>query len=104
LAVRLPVDRVHNIGQFAGEAQQELTMNRFAFAAGLLAVTLGLAAATPARADFAVVQFASGYCKIWWDSSADPWGARWKKIAIGLPDWDAARATLSAARSQGLCQ
>jgi hypothetical protein len=97
----LPDDRVHNIEQFAGEAQQELTMNRLAFATGLLAVTLGLAA--PARADFALVQYASGHCQIWWDSSDNPWGAGWKKIAIGLPDWDAAREALSAARSQGAC-
>lgn len=78
-------------------------MNRLAFATGLLAATLGIAATTPARADFAVVQFANGYCQIWWDSGANPWGAGWKKIAIGLPDWSAAREALSAARSQGAC-
>ncbi len=78
-------------------------MNRLAFATSLLAATLGTPAATPARADFAVVQFASGHCQIWWDSGANPWGAGWKKIAIGLPDWRAARAALSAARSQDVC-
>jgi len=78
-------------------------MNRLAFATGLLAITLGMAAATPAHADFAVVQFESGHCQIWWDSGANPWGAGWKKIAIGLPDWSAARAALSAARSQDVC-
>src|SRR6516162_2368933 len=37
-------------------------MTRLAFAIGLLA--LGTAA-IPARADFAVVEFRSGYCRIW---------------------------------------
>lgn len=78
-------------------------MNRLAFATGLLALTLGFAAATPARADFAVVQFASGHCQIWWDSGANPWGDGWKKIVVGLPDWTAARTALFSARSQALC-
>ena len=42
-------------------------MKRFAFAVGLLA--LGFAAATPARADYAVVRFETGYCQIWWDAA-----------------------------------
>lgn len=76
-------------------------MNRLACSIGLLA--LGFAASTPARADFAVVQFADGYCRIWRDSLANPWGAVWKKIAVGLPDWSAARVALPAARSQSVC-
>ena len=43
-------------------------MKRSVFAIGLLA--LGIAAATPARADYAVVRFDTGYCQIWWDGSA----------------------------------
>jgi hypothetical protein len=78
-------------------------MNRFAFATGLLALTLGFAASTPARADFAVVQFGNGRCQIWWDSSADPWGTAWRKISIGLPDWDAAEAALYSARALSVC-
>lgn len=77
-------------------------MKRLAFAAGVLA--LGLAAATPARADFAVVRLQDGWCKIWWDSGASPWGDDWTKIAIGLPDWLSASAALDTARSQGVCQ
>jgi hypothetical protein len=45
---------------------------RFAYAIGLLA--LALTATSPARADYAVVQFGDGYCRIWWDS-ADTLGA-----------------------------
>ena len=46
-------------------------MKCLAFAIGLFA--LGFAATTPARADFAVIQFGSGHCEIWWDSSDNPW-------------------------------
>jgi hypothetical protein len=85
-----------------GWAVKELTMKRFAFAVGILA--LGLAAATPARADYSVVQLDDGWCKIWWDSADAPWGAGWTQIAIGLPDWQAAESALYAARSQGACR
>ena len=78
-------------------------MNRMAFATGLLTLALGFAASTPARADFAVVQFGNGHCQIWWDSSDDPWGADWRKIMVGLPDWDAAAAALYSARAQSVC-
>jgi hypothetical protein len=71
------------------------------FVISLLA--LGVAASTPARADFAVVQFGDGHCQIWWDSAANPWGDNWQKIAVGLPDWPAAAAALDSARSQNLC-
>jgi hypothetical protein len=40
-----------------------LTMKRLVFAIGVLA--LGLMATVPARADFAIVKFPSGYCRIW---------------------------------------
>jgi len=77
-------------------------MKRLAFAIGVLA--LGFAAATPARADYAVVRLDDGWCKIWWDSADNPWGTGWTKIAIGLPDWLAAHAVLDTARSQGACR
>jgi hypothetical protein len=65
--------------------------------------SLGFAVATPARADFAVVQFGGGHCQIWWNSSDNPWGDTWKKIAVGLPDWSAASIVLDNARAQNLC-
>jgi hypothetical protein len=73
-------------------------MNRLAF------VIAGLAASTPARADFAVVRFADGFCKIWWDSADNPWGGDWTKIALGLPEYLTAQATLANARAQGTCR
>jgi hypothetical protein len=78
-----------------------LTMKRLVFAAGVLA--LAFAATTPARADYAVVRLENGWCKIWWDSGATPWGSNWTKIAVGLPDWLTAEAAIAAARAQGAC-
>ena len=45
-------------------------MKRLAFAVGLLA--FGFTAASPARADFAVVEFNSGYCRVWTDTVFGP--------------------------------
>jgi hypothetical protein len=66
-------------------------------------LALGFTVTTPARADFAVVQFGDGYCRIWHDSGADPWGAEWRKIAIGLPTWSAAADALDSARALNVC-
>ena len=77
-------------------------MSRLAFAVCLLIA--GLTASTPARADFAVVRFADGFCKIWWDSADNPWGSGWTKIALGLPDYLTAQAALANARAQGTCR
>jgi hypothetical protein len=81
---------------------KELTMKRLAFAVGVIA--LAVAASAPAFADYAVVRLDNGWCKVWWDSGATPWGVGWTKIAINLPDWLAATAALDSARSQGVCQ
>jgi hypothetical protein len=77
-------------------------MKTLVFVAALLGV--GLAASTPARADFALVQFGDGYCRIWWDSADTPWGSSWTKIAVGLPDYAAARAALDNATAQSVCR
>jgi hypothetical protein len=98
----LPDDRVHNIGNFAGEAQQELTMKRLALATGICAFATAMSA--PAHADYTVIQFESGWCEIWSDSAATPWGAGWRKVVIGLPTWSAASAALADARTQALCR
>jgi len=45
-------------------------MKRLALAIGF--VVLGFSAASPARADFAVVEFNSGYCRVWTDTAAGP--------------------------------
>lgn len=77
-------------------------MKSLAFAIGLFAVAL--ATGSPARADYAVIQFGDGFCRVWWDSSDTPWGAGWTKLAIGLPDRGIAQAALENAIMQGACR
>jgi hypothetical protein len=43
---------------------------KLAFALGIL--TVSLCVAPPALADFAVIHFNSGYCRIWTDTAAGP--------------------------------
>ncbi len=75
-------------------------MKRLAFSAGVLA--LGFAAVTPAHADWAVVRWSDGFCRIWWDSHDTPWGTGWTKIAIE-PDWETAWSAYVAARRNRAC-
>jgi hypothetical protein len=79
-----------------------LSMKRLAFAMGLLA--LSFIVSSPARADYAVVRFGDGSCQIWWDSAANPWGAGWTKIAVGLPDHAAAQVALDTEIAQRICR
>jgi hypothetical protein len=76
-------------------------MKRLAFAVGVLA--FGFAAATPARADFAVMKFELGFCRIWWDTGAKPWGAGWTMVA-NAPDFQSAWAAQNAAVKKGKCK
>jgi hypothetical protein len=76
-------------------------MKRLASTIGLLALVLTVT--SPVRADYAVVQFGDGYCRIWWDSADTPWGVGWTKLVIGLPDQFAARAALDSEIAQGVC-
>ena len=76
-------------------------MKRLACAVVVLAIGF---VGSPARADYALVRFEDGWCRIWWDSAGTPWGVGWTKIAIGMPDWLTASAALSTARSQGACR
>jgi hypothetical protein len=76
-------------------------MKRLVFAAGVLA--LGFAAATPARADFAVVKFELGFCRIWWDTGAKPWGSGYKVLATA-PDFASAWAAQTNEVKEGKCK
>jgi hypothetical protein len=76
-------------------------MKRLAFAIGVLA--LGFTAATPARADFAVMKFETGFCRIYWDSSAKPWIGTGTVVAKAAT-WEAAWAAQSAAVQKGKCK
>jgi hypothetical protein len=61
-------------------------MKRLAFAIGIVA--LGLSASTAARADYAVVMFKDGYCRVWNDSAAAPMAPGWKYHWVGLKSWE----------------
>ena len=50
-------------------------MKQLAIGIALLAVSLG--AAVPAQADFAVVKFNSGYCRVWTDTPGGPQDGRY---------------------------
>jgi hypothetical protein len=76
-------------------------MKRFALAVSI--VPLCLAAAVPARADYALVRWDNGYCRIWWEASATPWGVGWAKIATA-PDYSTAAATFDQAVQAGTCR
>lgn len=76
-------------------------MKRLAFAVGVLA--LGFVASTPARADFAVVKFELGFCRIYWNSAAKPWGTGWAMVATA-PDFAGAWAAQDAAVKKGKCK
>ncbi|MFY9762126.1 MAG: hypothetical protein WBC94_16425 [Xanthobacteraceae bacterium] len=76
-------------------------MKRLAFAVGVLA--LSFAASVPARADFAVVKFELGYCRIWWDTSAKPIGTGWGIVATA-PTFEGAWAAQDAAVKKGKCK
>jgi hypothetical protein len=61
----------------------EVSMKRLALAVGLL--VLGVGTAIPARADYGVVRFHSGFCRIWPDTAMVPLSASiWHSIAIGV--------------------
>ncbi|HXL66228.1 MAG TPA: hypothetical protein VN938_14345 [Xanthobacteraceae bacterium] len=77
-------------------------MKRLALAIGFL--TVALAASTPVRADYAVIQFRDGRCEIWQDSGSDLSGAGWTKLAFGIPDYPAARSAVDSAFAQGVCR
>jgi len=83
-------------------------MKRLAFAIGVLA--LGFAASTPARADFAVVKFASsGWCRVWTDTSVVPpdgkflWFRDWHHWHMRYLTWEAADAHLHRAINHHRC-
>jgi hypothetical protein len=66
-----------------------VTMTKLAIAIGVLAI--GLAAAVPARADFAVVRFKDHSCRAWAEHKAAPTGKDWKYLWVSVPSWEAAQ-------------
>lgn len=89
-------------GDYWPDVAKEKVMKQLAIAVGLLAI--GFVGSTPARADYAVIQFSDRHCRIWWDSLDNPWGASWNKIAIGFPDRSLAQTAPDSAYSQEVCR
>jgi hypothetical protein len=77
-------------------------MKRHALALGFAVLACSLTALTPARADYAVVQFDDGYCQIWSNAADTPWGTNWIKVAI-TPDWSMAQQALDDAIAARVC-
>ncbi len=77
-------------------------MKGLVFAIGAMA--LGLAAATPASADFAVVKFKdTGACRAWYDHTAKPWGTT-QVLWASTASWDAAQTKGSYAMKHHWCK
>jgi len=76
-------------------------MKRLVFAVGVLA--LGFAASTPARADFSVMHFEPGYCRIWWNNGINPIGGGWTRVATA-PDFTSAWVAQDVAVKLGKCK
>jgi hypothetical protein len=88
-------------------------MKGWVFAIGLLAV--GFVASTPARADFAVVKFNDGACRVWVDTSYHPWDGRflwfrhwhhwrhWHRWSFHTATWERSEHRLHRAVAHGRC-
>jgi hypothetical protein len=69
---------------------------------GVLA--LGLAAVTPASADYAVVKFKDiGYCRAWCDHTAKPWGTS-QVLWVSVNSWDVAQTKGTYAMGHKWCK
>jgi hypothetical protein len=86
-------------------------MKRLAFAISVLA--LGFVATTPARADFAVAKFESGFCRVWWDSGFKPWSGEflwfkrhhhWHHWSYRTHTWEKSEHRLHRAVAHGRCR
>jgi hypothetical protein len=85
-----------------------MTMKKLVFAVGALA--LSVTATAPAHADYAIVSFWSGYCRIWNYASEVPpdgafvWFVRGPYRYNRLPTLDIAEYKLHTLVARGLCR
>jgi hypothetical protein len=78
-------------------------MSRWTLA--LCAAAIAIAAASPARADFQVIRWSWGDCKIWNnDTNRMPDGEGWIVLAWGLPSYESAWWALNAEAAKGQCR
>lgn len=72
----------------------------------LFVAGLALAAAAPANANYRIVQWSYGDCKIW-DSvgpQTKPEGSDWKVLSRWIATYEAAYARLDALYKKGVCK
>jgi len=78
-------------------------MSRWSFF--LCAAAIALAIANPAHADFQVIRWSSGDCKIWNnDNNTMPNGDGWIVLAWGLANYESAWSALNTEISRGQCR
>lgn len=90
-----------------------MTMKRMALALSLVVLGLGGAAGS-ARADYAVIRFNSGFCRVWTDTAYGPQDGHFlwfRHYAHGhyhryyrFPTWNAAVNGLHRAAHEGRCR
>jgi len=96
--IGLPQERARTIGKFPRRHNREHKTKRLVFAIGVLA--LDFTASAPAHADFSVVRFELGFCRIWWNNGINPIGTGWTRVATA-PDFTDAQ---DAAVKKGKCK
>ena len=62
-----------------------------------------IAAGTPARADWRIVQWFYGDCKIWFDKGIPPFGGGWRSLTGAIPDYGTARHVLQRFYDRRVC-
>jgi hypothetical protein len=83
-------------------------MRNLAFALGALVV--GLSAAAPASADYSVVTWKSGYCRVWGESQYGPqdgkyrWYRHHDRTHYRFKTWDAAEKAMHVSVAHKRCQ
>jgi len=72
----------------------------------LAALVTVLTAASPVRADYAIIRWSSGDCRIWDNAGlfAVPLGVGWSLLSNELPTYGAATAMLEDLYRQGMCR
>jgi len=78
-------------------------MSRWALA--VFAATVAFGATSPARADYNLVRWSWGDCKIWVNDPGNvPWGNDWVVLVWNIPSYNAAWDVLRSEASRGNCQ
>jgi hypothetical protein len=97
----LPEFRVRTIRKFPGRHNRGALNETFGFCSWRIGTCF--AASTPARADFSVMRFELGFCRIWWNNGINLVGTGWTRVATAA-DFTSAWAAQDAAVKKGKCK